>query len=70
MDYLDATCGILVEPTGRAALISGFAAAIQQLMDSPELCQTMGTAGCERLQREFDWNRKIDQIVTIYESCF
>jgi glycosyltransferase involved in cell wall biosynthesis len=69
MDYVDATCGILVEPASRAAMISGFASAMQQLMDSPELCSNMGAAGRERLQMEFDWNRKIDQVIAIYASC-
>jgi len=69
MDYVDATCGILVGPSGRAAMISGFATAMRYLMESPERSRTMGAAGRERLQTEFDWNRKIDQIVAIYESC-
>jgi glycosyltransferase involved in cell wall biosynthesis len=68
-DYLDATCGILVEPTSRAALVAGFAAAMQQLIDSPTLRTQLGGAGRERLQRDFDWNRKIDQILEIYKSC-
>ena len=68
-DYIDATCGILVEPTGRAEMVSGFAVAMQQLMDTPELRSSMGAAGRERLQMEFDWNRKIDQVLAIYESC-
>lgn len=69
MDYLDATCGILIEPASRAAMVSGFASAMHQLTDSPELCRSMGAAGRKRLQLEFDWSRKIDQVVTIYESC-
>jgi glycosyltransferase involved in cell wall biosynthesis len=68
-DYIDTTCGILVEPTGRAEMVSGFAVAMQQLMDTPELRSSMGAAGRERLQMEFDWNRKIDQVLAIYESC-
>ena len=69
IDYIDATCGILVEPSGRAAMIAGFATAMRYLLESPEICRTMGAAGREKLQREFDWNRKIDQIVAIYKTC-
>ena len=68
-DYVDATCGFLVEPSGRAAMIAGFATAMQRLMQSPGLCRSMGASGRQRLQNEFDWNRKMDQIVAIYESC-
>ena len=68
-DYLDSTCGILVEPTSRAAMVAGFGEAMQRLMDSADLRNSLGSAGRERLQREFDWNRKIDRILAIYESC-
>jgi hypothetical protein len=29
----------------------------------------MGAAGRERLLREFDWNRKIDRMLEIYDSA-
>lgn len=68
-DYLDANCGILVEPTSRAALIFGFATAMQRLIDSPDLRTELGSAGRARLEQDFDWNRKIDRILQIYNSC-
>jgi glycosyltransferase involved in cell wall biosynthesis len=68
-DYLDSTCGILVEPTSRAAMVSGFATAMRKLMDLSDLCTKLGAAGRERLLREFDWNRKVDRVMAIYESC-
>ncbi len=67
VDYLDSTCGILVEPASREALVSGFAKAMQRLMDAPDIRKTMGEAGRARLLREFDWDRKIDAILEIYE---
>jgi glycosyltransferase involved in cell wall biosynthesis len=69
LDYLDETCGILVPPASREALISGFADAMRGLMSSPERCARMGAAGRERLLREFDWNRKIDRMLEIYDSA-
>jgi glycosyltransferase involved in cell wall biosynthesis len=69
VDYLDANCGFLIEPTSRPALIAGFATAMQQLIDSPDLRAAMGEAGRARLERDFEWNRKIDRILDIYESC-
>jgi len=67
-DYLDASCGILVEPSSNAALIDGFAEAMRRLIQAPELRARMGAAGREKLLREFDWNCKIDRILEIYAS--
>jgi glycosyltransferase involved in cell wall biosynthesis len=67
-DYMDASCGILVEPESNAALVTGFAEAMQKLIDSPELGRTMGVAGRERALRDFDWQRKIDTMIGIYRA--
>ena len=67
-DYLDPTCGILVEPAGHTALIQGFAEAMRRLIDSPAQRERMGDAGREKLLRDFDWHRKIDLILDIYAS--
>ena len=69
MDYLDATCGILIEPASRAAMVKGFSFAMEELMESPEMRTDLGMAGRARLEREFDWESKIDRVVAIYESC-
>jgi glycosyltransferase involved in cell wall biosynthesis len=68
LDYLDESCGILLPPTGREALIDGFAESMRTLMDSPDLCTAMGLRGREKLLLEFDWNLKIDRMLEIYES--
>ena len=65
-DYLDASCGILIEPVSREALVEGFAAGMRRLLASAELRVRMGMAGRERLLREFDWARKIDAMLAIY----
>ncbi len=67
-DYLDSSCGMLVSPEGYAALVAGFAEAMQKMIDSPVLAESMGAAGRERAVRDFDWQRKIDQIIDIYNS--
>ena len=66
-DYLDTTCGILVEPTSRQTLIAGFADAMRTLIASPQLSRRMGEAGRNRLLREFAWSKKINAILEIYE---
>jgi glycosyltransferase involved in cell wall biosynthesis len=68
-DYLDSTCGFLVEPTGREALIAGFASAMCHLGESSDLRDRMGAAGRARLLLYFDWQRKIDRILEIYTQA-
>jgi glycosyltransferase involved in cell wall biosynthesis len=67
-DYMDASCGIFVEPVSYAALVAGFGQAMQRLTDSPELAKSMGAAGSDRAVRNFDWERKIDKIIRIYSA--
>jgi glycosyltransferase involved in cell wall biosynthesis len=67
-DYLDASSGILVEPESYSGLVDGFAEAMQKFIDSPKLAKLMGAAGRERVVRDFDWQRKIDQITSIYRA--
>jgi glycosyltransferase involved in cell wall biosynthesis len=67
-DYLDSSCGILVEPESYDGLVSGFAEAMQKLLDSPELAKSMGVAGRERATRDFNWQGKIDQVIRIYRA--
>jgi glycosyltransferase involved in cell wall biosynthesis len=68
LDYLDDTCGILVKPDSREALVKGFADAIIQLARSVSLREQMGQAGYERARQHFDWERKIDQMLDLYAS--
>lgn len=65
-DYLDESCGILVEPASRASFIDGLADAMTRLARAPELRQAMGDAGRARVVRLFDWERKVDQMLEIY----
>jgi glycosyltransferase involved in cell wall biosynthesis len=70
VDYLDATCGILVEPTSREEFISDLTHAMLKLAQFPELCLQMGRAGQERIRQHFDWERKIDRILEIYQQTY
>ncbi len=67
-DYLDASCGVLVEPDSYAGLVAGFAEAMRRLLDSPGLAKSMGAAGHERAIRDFDWQKKIDRMIGIFRS--
>jgi glycosyltransferase involved in cell wall biosynthesis len=66
VDYLDSSCGILVGPQSYRALVTGFARAIQTMIDHPDLANAMGAAGRERAVRDFDWQGRIDRIIGIY----
>lgn len=67
-DYVDSDCGILIEPASREALVNGLTEAMLKLAQSPDLRQKMGRTGQERVQKYFDWERKIDRIVEIYHQ--
>ena len=67
-DYLDETCGILITPTSREQVIDELARAMTDLANHPERRRSMGEAGLSRATTLFDWERKIDQILEIYEQ--
>ncbi|MEG4854015.1 glycosyltransferase family 4 protein [Microcoleus sp. B5-D4] len=67
-DYLNSTCGILVEPTSREGFVQGLTDAMLKLAQSPELRQSIGCAGRERVRQHFDWERKVDRILEIYQQ--
>jgi glycosyltransferase involved in cell wall biosynthesis len=67
-DYLDDSCGVLVEPESYAGLVTGFAEAMRRMIDSPGLAKSMGAAGRERATRDFDWQQKIDRMISIFRS--
>jgi len=66
-DYLDSTCGFLIEPTSKEVFVNGLTDAMIKLALSPELRLSMGRAGVERVQQYFDWERKVDRILEIYK---
>jgi len=68
-DYLDDSCGVLVTPSSREALVAGFAEAMARLAMSAELREQMGQSGKARAKANFDWNRKVDQILEVYQAA-
>ncbi len=68
-DYLDDTCGILVEPSSRKAFIEGLSNAMIKLAKDPELRLQMGAAARHRIVTEFDWQKKVDRTLEIYEEA-
>jgi len=68
-DYIDPTCGILVEPESRMGLVENLTAALIRLASSPSECAAMGTAGHAKVNREYDWEVKIDRMLEIYRNA-
>ncbi|WP_293340687.1 glycosyltransferase family 4 protein [Microcoleus sp. CAWBG58] len=68
VDYLDSTCGILVEPDSPEGFVKGLTNAMLKLAQSPELRQSMGSAGSSRVRENFDWERKVDRMIEIYQQ--
>jgi glycosyltransferase involved in cell wall biosynthesis len=69
IDYLDATSGILVPPDSPKTFVVSLANAMQKLGASPELRAELGAAGRARVERDFDWERKIDRILDVYAEA-
>ena len=67
-DYLDPSCGILVNPRGEYQFVAEIAAAMTRLAGDAALRQAMGEAGYQKVLREYDWRRKIDRILQIYQE--
>jgi glycosyltransferase involved in cell wall biosynthesis len=66
VDYVDASCGILVEPSSESGLIDGIADAMVRLAESAELRTSMGMAGRRRVEDHFDWDKKVDQLLDLF----
>jgi glycosyltransferase involved in cell wall biosynthesis len=69
LDYLDEATGFLVEPTSRDALVDGLSKGMLALASSHELRERMGQAARRRIESDFDWDRKVDAVFTIYEQA-
>jgi glycosyltransferase involved in cell wall biosynthesis len=69
VDYLDSSCGILVEPSSKEAFLDDLALALVRLATHPEDRRAMGKAGRLKVVRDFDWEGKVDRMLEHYRSC-
>ena len=65
-DYVNKSCGILVDPSNSQTITQGFIEAMQKLIANPTLREQLGVQGRRRVEQLFDWDKKIDQILEIY----
>jgi glycosyltransferase involved in cell wall biosynthesis len=69
MEYLDESCGILVDPSNADAITQGFVDALRKLAANSALRTQLGAAGRKRVEQLFDWNRKVDRILDIFQRA-
>jgi glycosyltransferase involved in cell wall biosynthesis len=65
-DYLDETCGVLIDPIGRQHAITEMVAAV--LASTPDARRALGEAAQRRIAEHYTWPAKVRQIVNVYQS--
>jgi glycosyltransferase involved in cell wall biosynthesis len=68
-DYLDTSCGILVDPSSPEGIVHGFTEAMQKLIADPILRGELGIQGRKRVEELYDWRKKIDTIIQLYRGA-
>jgi glycosyltransferase involved in cell wall biosynthesis len=68
LDYLDASCGILVEPSSPEQFVEGLAAAMVRLANDPAERGAMGRAGRAKVLRHYDWDAKVERMLELYRE--
>jgi glycosyltransferase involved in cell wall biosynthesis len=65
-DYVNASCGLLIDPSSKSDFINGLAEAMVQLARSPNIRRQLGEGGKLRVRRDnLDWDAKADRILSI-----
>ena len=65
-DYIDASCGILIELESRNGPVENLAKAMTLMATSPSECFATGKAGHAKVNQEYDWEIKVDRMLEIY----
>ena len=61
---------MLIAPGSPEALTDGFAAAMNHLLRFPADAARLGADGRRRVEEHFDWDKKIDQMLAVYNAAF
>lgn len=67
-DYLDSSCGVLVEPTSRDGFVAGLSDAPQALAKQPDRRIFIGRLGRQKVIDYFDGEVNVDNIVDVYQQ--
>jgi glycosyltransferase involved in cell wall biosynthesis len=66
VDYLDASCGVLVPAESRAGIVAGIAAAMVDLATSPATRLRMGDRALAKVRAQYSWEAKVDRMIDFY----
>ena len=66
-ELVDDASGIRVPFTSEGDLLTGFRSAVERLVRNPGQLDTMGAAARGRVEDLFTWDRKAEQIVSVYD---
>ena len=69
LDYLDADCGILVQPVSYDGLVDGLAAAMLEMASSPERRRRMGACALAKIRSHYSWQGKVGQMIAFYDAA-
>jgi glycosyltransferase involved in cell wall biosynthesis len=69
LDYLDASCGVLVPPGTPASIVEAFASAMANMAGSRTVRLQMGARGLAKVKQEFDWELKVDRVQALYRDA-
>lgn len=69
LDYLDRSCGILIEPASETAVVAGFSDAMVRLAEDPALAAQLGQAGRHTALSDHDWEIKVDRMLDVYREA-
>lgn len=69
LDYLDASCGILVPANSRDGVVAGIAAAMVKLATSPATRRSMGGRALAKVRAEYCWEAKVDRMMGFYAQA-
>jgi glycosyltransferase involved in cell wall biosynthesis len=65
-DYIDESCGVLIDPAEPAVIIRQFSAAMAALAADPDRARRMGECGRLLVEKLYDWDKKVDRMVEVY----
>lgn len=68
-DYLDETCGILIEPTTQEAIVRGIASNIVLLISDELHRRQLGEMGRRRVEECYNWEKKVAQVLEVYRDA-
>lgn len=69
MDYITKETGFLIEPKSRVYMVEQFSSLIDKLAGDSHLRYQLGAAAIARIKQNFLWDKKTQDIITIYKKA-